>query len=584
MKQRNRIRLTGNLSMKYKIMAPLVTLILIVAMYGTMALHGMSSLMQDTRDISNNYAVDLLQVSSVANEFSNMQRIVYEHCVAEDADSMNALETEKDETYNVIVEAVESLGTGLDSDAETEAYERFKAEFGNFTTIMNECISYSGEMKKEDAAALANTKLKESYQILTEALNDLAVANNEGLRQAAAASENTYKIGRRAAVTVLCIVAVIAVVSVAMYVLEIILPIKMVNNTLNTIVTEIEAGKGDLTKRIDLSGKDELSKMVENMNKFIIGLQGIIANVIKDSEQMDTIVNHVADNVSAANGSACDVSAVMEELSASMEEVSATAENINADAGVVSGHVAELAVESDSLAGYAVEMKNRASELEHNAVENKNNTSQVVEEILKKLKKAIEDSKSVEQINGLTNEILNISSQTNLLALNASIEAARAGDAGRGFAVVADEIRELADSSRETASNIQNINNLVTEAVKSLIDNSNQIIDYMNETILPDYEAFVASGQQYEDDASHVNEIVAQFNDMSGNLRDLVNNITEAIHGVVSAIEESSNGINVAATNTNELVKQVEEISDEMKNNQEVAKQLKSETAIFEKY
>ena len=96
-----------------------------------------------------------------------------------------------------------------------------------------------------------------------------------------------------------------------------------------------------------------------------------------------------------------------------------------------------------------------ADSLAKSADENKRTTDEMVGNIVGTLKKAIEDSKSVERVNELTGEILNISSQTNLLALNASIEAARAGEAGKGFAVVADEIRQLADSSRDTANNIQ---------------------------------------------------------------------------------------------------------------------------------
>ena len=181
----------------------------------------------------------------------------------------------------------------------------------------------------------------------------------------------------------------------------------------------------------------------------------------------------------------------------------------------------------------------------------------------------------------MTNEILSISSQTNLLALNASIEAARAGEAGKGFAVVADEIRQLADSSRETASNIQNINNMVTAAVKELANNSNEIIQYVKESVLPAYDDFVAGGTQYKEDADHVNEIVTQFNEMSVNIDKLVSEITDAMNGIASAVDESANAVTTAATNTNDLVKEIEQIGTQMNSNGEIAKQLKAEADRF---
>ncbi len=321
--------------------------------------------------------------------------------------------------------------------------------------------------------------------------------------------------------------------------------------------------------------------MGRGINGFIEALQNVMKIIISNSTELDEIVENVTENVATANGSACDISAVMEELSASMEEVSATSAGVNDNASNVDSYVGELANASQELASYADEMKTRASELERTAEENKDDTNQVVQEILVSLKKAMEDSKSVEQVNGLTNEILSISSQTNLLALNASVEAARAGEAGKGFAVVADEIRQLADSSRETASNIQNINNMVTAAVKELIKNSDAMVSYINDNILPDYDGFVSSGKQYKEDASHVDEVVAQFNEMSVTLKNLVSEITEAINGISTAVDESANAVSMAAMNTNDLVKEVEDINVQMQSNSEVAKRLKVETDRF---
>ena len=358
-------------------------------------------------------------------------------------------------------------------------------------------------------------------------------------------------------------------------------PIMRVNRQLHEIISDIENGRGDLSVRIPVNGKDEIAELSGGINSFIETLQKIMSSISTNSYRLDQIVGSVSTSVNAANNSSMDISAVMEELSASMQEVSSTVTSINNSATDVKEEVEDLATESDGLVQYAVEMKNRATELESTAIQNKESTREIIDNILSALKRAIEDSKSVERVNDLTVEILSISSQTNLLALNASIEAARAGEAGKGFAVVAEEIRQLADSSREAANNIQTINNLVTMAVKELIDSSNELVNYVNESILPDYDNFVDSGKQYNVDATHVNEVVERFNEQALDLNRLIQYITQAITGIARAVEESANGVTTVAMNTGELVKDINDISHEMESNSEVAGELKEEASVF---
>ena len=209
-------------------------------------------------------------------------------------------------------------------------------------------------------------------------------------------------------------------------------------------------------------------------------------------------------------------------------------------------------------------MQHRASELEKNAVESRQTTGEMIGEIIENLKKAIDNSKSVEQVEGLTNEILSISSQTNLLALNASIEAARAGEAGKGFAVVADEIRKLADSSRETANNIQNINETVISAVNELSKNSNRIVEYIDSNILPDYNNFVASGRKYSDDSIYINDEMNDFTERTRKLHKVINKLVESVSNITTVIEDSARGIGNAAQGTTSLAGEVQKIRSEM--------------------
>ena len=229
-------------------------------------------------------------------------------------------------------------------------------------------------------------------------------------------------------------------------------------------------------------------------------------------------------------------------------------------------------------------MKQRADLLSKNAEENKQQTNKMIGNIVTTLKEAIKESKSVSKVNELTEDILSISSQTNLLALNASIEAARAGEAGKGFAVVADEIRELADSSRDTANNIQAINELVVKAVNSLVDNSNAIIKFIDETILPDYDGFVKSGVKYNEDAGYISENMNDFSAKTEELKKVMDNMVEAIDGISKAIEESANAVTSSAMNTSSLVEEMNNINKQMGESQGAVSDLINETAAFKKF
>ena len=211
-------------------------------------------------------------------------------------------------------------------------------------------------------------------------------------------------------------------------------------------------------------------------------------------------------------------------------------------------------------------------------------TSAKVNGILEVLNQAIADSKSVDQVNSLTGDILSISSQTNLLALNASIEAARAGEAGRGFAVVADEIRQLADSSRETANRIQQINGIVMNAVRNLAENANNLVEYMQDSILPEFDNFVNNSVQYQENASYIQQSMNQFTEMKDDLRRAIGEITGSIATITSAIEDGANGVNGAAERTQSLVMDMEKINSQMEENKGIAVLLNEGTSVFKKY
>ena len=577
------MRVFKNLMVPVKILGPVAALLVLILILTLTNNSGMNNMLNTSKEVSENYVQSVMMLGEIAKDIEAIQIIAYRDCIVNTDDvDPEAVEAEMEALKAEIEAEILEYEATVDEGEEAEAYALFQEKYQRFLSSLNNVIRLNNSSANVDAIKVCNTKLITFSDELTVVVNQLMDINTTGMDNAIAQNNNAYTSAKVTSGIISVIALIVTGLVIFICLMEVVIPIGQINKTITSVVDKIKDNQGDLTIRLDIPGRDEIGKMSSAINEFITTLQLIMTQITENSTTLESIVSEVYNSVSQANDSSCDISGVMEELSASMEMVSSTAEAVNANAQTVGSHVTELATASNELLQYADEMERRASGLETTAVENKNQTSEVIEGILTSLQKAMEDSKSVNQVNELTNEILSISSQTNLLALNASIEAARAGEAGKGFAVVADEIRTLADSSRETAGNIQNINNMVIAAVKELVQCSDDIVKYINETVLPDYDGFVESGKQYRDDASHVNEVVASFHEMSANIQNLTENITEAIGSVHISVEESSNAVSSAANNTNELVKEIEQITSEMNNTKDIADQLKSEAERFE--
>ena len=353
------------------------------------------------------------------------------------------------------------------------------------------------------------------------------------------------------------------------------------NNELDILVDDINLNQGDLSKRISVRSSNEIGRVSSNINEFVSKLESIMKIITATSENLDNSVSNVAKKADAANASAYDISAVMEELSATMEEIAATMRSVDEETANANDKVHNIAEEAGEILNYTNQMNERAVSLEKTAKSSKDEANNIVSVIVQELKDSMEKSRHVEKISQLTTDILSISSQTNLLALNASIEAARAGEAGKGFAVVADEIRQLAESSKDAANNIQGINEMVIESVHGLIESANRIVNFIDETILPDYDRFVMSGQQYNVDATHVNATINNFADFSADLTKIINSITDSVDGITKAVEESADGVTSAAESVDSLVADISDVNKEMVTNEEISTRIKEETSCF---
>ena len=377
-------------------------------------------------------------------------------------------------------------------------------------------------------------------------------------------------------------ISVISLIAAAILVLRMVIkPLSTTQKEIDNIIDNIDNRQGDLTQRVSVSSNEEIDAVGHGINIFMAKLQEIFKIIVSNSNKMEEVVDEVRQSVQTSNGSVSDLSALTEELSATMQNISENASSINDNTESVAAEVNDIADKTSEINQYTKEMKNHALSMETAAKTNMESTGEKVNKILTVLEQAIEDSNSVNQVNTLTDDILNIASQTNLLALNASIEAARAGEAGRGFAVVATEISQLAAASQEAANNIQRINGVVTNAVHNLADNANDLVNYMNESILPEFAGFVDSGSEYRDKASHIERVMGEFEEKTESLKQSMDEIAASISTISHAIEEGVNGVVSAADSTQVLVTDMDNISRRMDENYEIADGLKKETAIF---
>lgn len=360
-------------------------------------------------------------------------------------------------------------------------------------------------------------------------------------------------------------------------------PVKSAHTQLIEMIDSMKADKGDLTRRIEVKSNDEIGQLVAGLNSFIEQLQLLMQKIQSSSHNMLVSAEEVKGSVDESGQVAMNVSATSQEMAASIEEISATLEQISRGSGEILSRVETMQNSVVSETKHVEEIQKRAQAMNLETAENKNSAQQVFQTVGVTLKEAVDESRSVEKINILTGNILDIAGKTNLLALNASIEAARAGEAGKGFAVVADEIRQLADSSRETASNIQDISQMVTAAVEKLAEEATKMLEFVNGDVIRDYDSFVKIAGQYARDAKETQEILRQFSDQSTDIANTMQDMNQGLRDISVTVDESANGVSAVAEDISVLVGAIAKIKEESDNNQDIARELENEVGRFEK-
>lgn len=523
----------GRLTLQQRLVLPVLLLGLIMLLSNLLAVFSIHNVNANAGIIVDQYMVSEAKLESIRHSMMNIHRLALSHIVAADHATMIKLVGEIKEEEKILDEKLEEYKSFIASE-DQEVYTALLDNYDSFKHALVFLVCASADSKTQEAYALANGDVARFSTAAEEKINALYTSVSAQADEARNRLSVVYLI------------------------------------SLFTSAATLAAGVFLVLAAFRI------------IRRYVIAPIRDAMNMLKNSSEcINGVVSEVRKRTQTSHKQVHKLSGLTDELSAAFEEIAGNASAIRDNASGTQKDVKETSDECSAITAYSVEMRGRAEELERSAQTNKDAIRTKTEEIMSVLNAAIEKSRSVNQIDSLIKDIFSISSSTDLIAINASIEATRAGEAGKGFAVVAQEVRKLADSCAETAGHIQEVSKVVTGAVDYLSHSAQELVDYLSQNVLEQFELSVQSGQQYRKDAAYIKDSMEAFSQRTGRLQNAMDEIASSIAGISEAIDGALPDVTGAAASTHILAEDMTEITARMDTNQEIVGELQRQMEVF---
>lgn len=521
------------------------------------------------------------KISTLSRQFTYINSQVLTHVMTTNSVTMDTLSEKILQDIADMEQQIEEFGALLsEGDERKEALDSASAELAKYRKTVESLLVTSAENKTQ-AYVSATSNLPMFNEHIENYMNRMLEITAQEMEQAQGQMEQSA--ARVPGIISVASIALLVVVIVIMLGLRlwVIGPVKKATKQVDELVEGIRCNKGDITKRIHVGSRDEVGRLAIAINDLVAQMQIIIRAITEGCGQMEEKQADIISNVEKVNATADHTMRNLGVMSRGMQLVTGAIEGVQQDTGVLDHTVENMLEVAQNGRNYAADIKEKAGKMKVTAVESKQEATLVMKEIDTAMTESIANSRQIHKITELTEEILGIAGTTNLLALNASIEAARAGEAGRGFAVVAEEIRKLADSSRESANNIQEISNRVVESVEELSENATRLLEFMNTRVMKDYDALEDTGSNYHEAADHVDEMMNEFGQKIDELLSVLQNVNTANTQMEATVGDSTEKLSVVEKNNQGLQQEMKDISYAVEELSASAGQLKESIRCF---
>ncbi|MCI8423935.1 MAG: methyl-accepting chemotaxis protein [Lawsonibacter sp.] len=523
----------GRLTLQQRLILPIVLLGLVTLLSNLLAVFSINNVHANAGTIVDEYMVQEAQLEEIRRGMMGLHRLALSHIVAADHTTMIQLVQEIKAAEAALDEKLDAYA-GAVGEADQETYHALQQSYEAFQHALVHLVCASADSKTQEAYAMANGDVAVWSAAAEEQIDSLYTSVSDQAETAR---------GRLSLVFVTSLLT-----SAATLIAGVLLVVAAFRIVRRYVIAPVRSAMGTLQE---------------------------------SSERISGVVTEVRRRTQTSSGSVRSLSGLTEQLSAALEEISGSTASIRSSASGTQSDVKNIAEECSAITAYSVNMRTRAEEMERSAQAEMAAVRTKTEEIISTLDQAIEKSRSVDQIEILTRDILSISSSTNLIAVNASIEASRAGAAGKGFSIVAQEVRKLADSCAQTANHIQQVSAVVTGAVNYLSGSAQELADSLGKSLLQQLEQSVQAGQQYREDAAYLGRSMEAFNERTGRLQTAMDEIAGAISSISSAIDGAASDLAGAAGSTRVLVDDMAGITARMDTNQEIVGELQQQVDVF---